>query len=159
MIWISIREQRLYHRRDCGVWRGYPVSTAARGAGNWRGSLQTPLGEHRIAARIGDGCPPLTAFVGRIPVGIYGPGLESEARDWILTRILWLEGLQTGVNRRGAVDTKSRYIYIHGTHEEEMIGQPASHGCIRMRNADILELFDRVHLFERVRIYEHGPRG
>jgi len=156
MIWVSIREQRLWQRLG-GVWRSWPVSTAVRGPGNRRDSLQTPLGEHRIAARIGEGLPALTAFVARRPVGLYRPGRDDPERDWILGRILWLEGMQTGLNRRGAVDTKSRFIYIHGTHEESRIGRPASHGCIRMRIVDMLELFDHSRVGERVRIYEHGP--
>ncbi len=159
MIWVSIREQRLWHRSAAGVWRAWPVSTASRGTGNRRNSLQTPLGEHRIHALIGEGLPPWTAFAGRRPVGIYRPDVDDPNRDWILTRILWLEGMQTGLNRRGTVDTKSRYIYIHGTHEEHLIGTPASHGCIRMRNADVLRLFGLVRPGERVRIYEHAPRG
>jgi hypothetical protein len=87
-------------------------------------------------------------------VGIYVPGAEDAYRDWILTRILWLEGLETGRNRRGRVDTRSRYIYIHGTHDEDDIGRPASHGCIRMRNSDILEMFKHCREGERVLIRE-----
>ena len=150
MILISISEQMLCHRRKNGVRRVWPVSTAAAGIGNERDSLKTPLGRHRIAARIGAGLPKFTAFVGRMPVGIYDSSFDSPSRDWILSRILWLEGMQTGINRRGRVDTKSRYIYIHGTHEEDKIGAPASHGCIRMRNADIIELFEHVHEGELV---------
>jgi len=152
MIIISVTDQMLYHRRRTGVFRAYPVSTAASGTGNDSNSMKTPLGLHRICAKIGAGLPPSTAFVGRIPVGIYDSVLDDHSRDWILTRILWLEGMETGINRRGHVDTKSRFIYIHGTHEEEKIGTPASHGCIRMRHADILELFEHVHTGEFVRI-------
>jgi len=154
MIIISIAEQMLYHRRKTGVWHAYPVSTAIAGIGNVRGSLKTPAGTHRICARIGDNLPMYTVFVGRIPIDIYDPTHDDPSRDWILTRILWLEGMKTGINRRGHVDTKSRFIYIHGTHDEERIGTPASHGCIRMRNADVLELFDHAHTGETVRIYE-----
>jgi len=151
MIIVSVSEQRLYHRRATGVWHTYPVSTAAKGTGNRRGSYQTPLGRHRIARKIGAGLPMDTAFVGRRPVGVYDPDGDT-GRDWILTRILWLDGMDTGRNRRGPVDTRSRYIYIHGTHEEERIGSPASHGCIRMRNRDILELFMHCREGERVHI-------
>lgn len=151
MIIVSVREQRLYHRRATGVWHAYPVSTAAKGTGCQRGSYQTPLGRHRIARRIGAGLPMYTAFVGRRPVGIYDPDGDA-GRDWILTRILWLDGMDVGRNRRGAVDTRSRYIYIHGTHEEALIGSPASHGCIRMRNRDMLELFRHSREGERVQI-------
>ncbi|HXH64420.1 MAG TPA: L,D-transpeptidase [Mariprofundaceae bacterium] len=152
MIVVRVHEQMLHHRRPSGVWYAYPVSTAANGVGNTRGSFCTPLGKHRILQKIGDGMPMHTAFVGRRPVGIYAPGAEDAYRDWILTRILWLEGLETGINRRGRVDTRSRYIYIHGTHDEDAIGTPASHGCIRMRNADIVELFSHCREGERVLI-------
>jgi L,D-transpeptidase YbiS len=137
----------LYQRRKTGVWYGYPVSTAHLGPGNIRNSFQTPLGKHRIFSKIGYGMPVLTAFTAREPFTIYNPETDDPKRDWILSRILWLEGTQTGINKRGKVDTKSRYIYIHGTHEETKIGTPASHGCIRMHNQDILELF--AHAYER----------
>ncbi len=150
MIIISISGQMLYHRRKTGVCHTYPVSTASNGAGNLQGSFQTPLGKHRIAEKIGYGMPLLTAFNAREPFCIYNPETSDPDRDWILTRILWLEGCETGKNRRGPVDTHARYIYIHGTHEENKIGSPASHGCIRMRNEDILELFANVVVGERV---------
>lgn len=152
MIIISVREQMLYHRRPSGVWHAYPVSTAANGTGNRRDSFRTPLGRHRILRKIGDGEPMYTAFIGRRPIGIYSPGAEDAYRDWILTRILWLDGLETGRNRRGKVDTRSRYIYIHGTHDEDSIGKPVSHGCIRMRNEDVLELFSHCREGEHVLI-------
>lgn len=152
MIIISIADQMLYQRRRTGVWYEYPVSTAAAGTGNRRGSFQTPLGHHRIYRKIGAGMPRLTAFRGRRPIGRYRPGIDDPGKDWILSRILWLDGCETGHNRRGAVDTRARYIYIHGTHDEEKLGEPASHGCIRMANDDILELFEHVREGERVRI-------
>ena len=86
-------------------------------------------------------------------MGIYQVGSDDPTCDWILTRILWLEGVQTGINKRGKVDTRSRYIYIHGTHEEHRIGEPASHGCIRMRNRDLIQLFDDCQLHESVNIH------
>ncbi|MDQ6987411.1 MAG: L,D-transpeptidase [Mariprofundaceae bacterium] len=152
MIVISIGKQMLYHRRKTGVCRSYPVSTARRGAGNQSGSLQTPLGKHRIHAKIGQNMPLYTAFTGRVAVGIYDSQHEDASHDWILTRILWLEGMQTGKNKRGCVDTRSRYIYIHGTHAETDIGTAASHGCIRMHNDDILNLFTHAHEGESVYI-------
>jgi len=154
MIVVSISEQRLFHRRKTGVWYAYPVSTAAAGAGNRQGSYQTPLGRHRIAEKIGGGLPLFTAFCAREPFCIYAPDTDDTNRDWILSRILWLSGCETGKNRRGKVDTHARYIYIHGTHEEDKIGRPASHGCIRMCNADVLELFEYVTVGEAVRIAE-----
>ena len=152
MIVISLSKQELWHRRKTGVWYRYPVSTAARGCGNVRGSYQTPLGRHRVHSLIGTDLPALTAFKGRQPVGLYDPESDDPEADWILSRILWLEGTETGRNRRGRVDTRSRYIYIHGTHDEARIGQPASHGCIRMLNADVIDLFDHVRPGESVLI-------
>jgi len=154
MLIISISEQMLYHRRKTGVWYTYPVSTAAAGAGNRQGSFQTPLGKHRIAEKIGGGLPLFTAFCAREPFCIYDPQTDDARQDWILSRILWLDGCETGNNRRGSVDTHARYIYIHGTHAEEKISSPASHGCIRMRNDDILELFEFTIVGESVRIVE-----
>lgn len=154
MIVISIAEQILCHRRKTGVCYTYPVSTASNGAGNRQGSFQTPLGKHRIAEKIGAGMPLLTAFSAREPFCIYNPDTDNPDRDWILTRILWLQGCEIGTNRRGSVDSHARYIYIHGTHEEEKIGMPASHGCIRMKNRDMLELFEHVAVGETVRICE-----
>jgi len=152
MIVVSISEQMLYHRRKTGVWHAYPVSTAALGAGNRQGSFQTPLGKHRIAEKIGAGLPAMTAFRARQPVCIYNPETADPDQDWILSRILWLTGCETGKNRRGRVDSRERYIYIHGTHAEESIGTPASHGCIRMKNADIVALFEHSYQGEPVRI-------
>jgi hypothetical protein len=152
VIIVSVSEQLLHHRRQSGVWHSYPVSTAAAGTGNLEGSLQTPLGKHRIAEKIGDGMPLLTAFRAREPFTLFDPEKDDPNRDWILTRILWLEGCETGKNCRGKVDTKSRYIYIHGTHDEAAIGTPCSHGCIRMNNLDILELFEQTYPGEPVHI-------
>lgn len=135
--------------------RQYPVSTAANGLGERSGSYCTPRGRHRIAEKIGAGAPLYAAFKGREPTGeIWTPALDAAdpGRDWILTRILWLEGLEPGRNRGGTVDSHARYIYIHGTNEEHRIGTPASHGCIRMKNADVAELFDLVKVGTEVRI-------
>jgi len=131
----------------------WPISTALAGPGNQQGSEQTPLGLHRIRAKIGAGQPINAVFVGRRPTGeVYGAALAKQfpARDWILTRILWLCGNQLGVNRGGAVDSMRRYIYIHGTPDGEPMGAPLSHGCIRMRNKDIVTLFDCVSLYSNV---------
>ncbi|MDX8396446.1 MAG: L,D-transpeptidase [Mariprofundaceae bacterium] len=152
MITISISKQMLFHRRKTGVCYSYPISSASKGVGNQSGSLQTPMGKHQINKKIGGNHPIMTFFRGRIPMGIYQHGVDDLNLDWILTRILWLEGCETGKNHRGSVDTKKRYIYIHGTHEEEKIGTPASHGCIRMYNEDIMDLFEHVHNHETVYI-------
>lgn len=152
---VSISTQTLELRRDGIVFSQYAVSTARNGAGEEQNSECTPRGKHLIRAKIGAGCPPGTVFVGRRPTGeTWSPQLEREqpGRDWILTRILWLSGLEPGVNRLANVDTMRRYIYIHGTPHEDDIGKPASHGCIRMRNEDIVELFDRVEAGTHVTI-------
>nr|WP_243647301.1 L,D-transpeptidase [Aestuariirhabdus litorea] len=146
-------QQQLRHERN-----GYPpfvaaISTASKGAGQCKGSEQTPLGVHRIRALIGEGAPENAVFVGRRPTGeIYTPALALRypRRDWILTRILWLCGEEPGFNRLGSVDSMARYIYIHGTPDTEPMGIPASHGCIRMHNPDLLTLFGRVHTGEKV---------
>ncbi|MCY3768552.1 MAG: L,D-transpeptidase [Gammaproteobacteria bacterium] len=137
------------------IFRHYPVSTAANGPGEMNGSLCTPTGEHVVRARIGAGLPLNTVFVGRRPTGeTYHQGLRERHpdRDWILTRIIWLSGSEPGKNRLGNVDTMRRYIYLHGTPDDVDMGQPGSHGCVRMRNADIVELFDLVCVGTRVSI-------
>lgn len=145
---ISIARQSLELLDDQGqVVRTYPVSTAARGAGEGSGSQCTPRGRHIVRAKIGRGQPMNSVFVGRRPTGeIYSPemGAQNPGRDWILSRILWLSGAEPGFNRLGNCDTMRRYIYIHGTPDERFRQFPESHGCIRMRNADLLELFELV---------------
>ena len=125
----------------------YPVSTSKFGGGERAGSYCTPRGRHIIRAKIGREEPANAVFVERRPTGeIYSADLAARfpERDWILTRILWLSGCDRGVNRLGNVDTMRRYIYIHGTPDSVQMGIPGSIGCIRMRNSDIIELFDRV---------------
>lgn len=129
------------------VIRRYAVSTAANGAGELNGSYCTPRGKHVIRAKIGAGQPENAVFVRRRPTGeIYTPelGKAHPQRDWILTRILWLSGCEPGFNRLGHVDTMRRYIYIHGSPDGVEMGIPGSHGCVRMRNSDMIDLFDRV---------------
>jgi len=131
----------------------YPISTALNGPGEQDGSGCTPRGEHYIRARIGEGQPLNTVFRGRRPTGeIYSPQLAAEHpdRDWILTRILWLCGRERGRNRGPGVDSFRRFIYIHGTPDTEPMGEALSHGCVRMRNTDIAELFARVRAGTRV---------
>lgn len=124
------------------------ISTATKGLGSQKGSEQTPLGVHRIAEKIGDGAALGTIFKSRQNTGkiadiLTTPGADSPA-DYVTTRILWLDGLEPGLNKGGDVDSKARFIYIHGTSEEGKLGTPASHGCIRMRNKDVIEVFDSV---------------
>lgn len=135
----------------------YAVSTAANGAGEKNGSQCTPRGRHLIRAKIGAGQPAGTVFVARRPTGeIFIPEFKIQypQRDWILTRILWLSGLEHGKNRMGEVDTMRRYIYLHGTPDETVLGKPGSHGCVRMANRDIIELFDTVPAYTEVTIHE-----
>lgn len=155
---VSVARQTLQVVADDGaVLREYPVSTAKAGVGESFGSFQTPRGAHLIRAKIGAGQPLNTVFVRRRPTGeIWTPELAEKfpGRDWILTRILWLSGCQPGHNRLGCVDTMRRYVYIHGSPDSAEIGVPGSHGCVRMRNADIVELFDRVPCYTAVDIRE-----
>ena len=133
----------------------YLVSTARNGAGELNGSNCTPRGRHIVRAKIGAGQPINTVFVGRRPTGeVWTPQLGSRhpERDWMLTRLLWLSGCEPGFNRMGRVDTMRRYIYIHGSPDTAAMGVPGSIGCIRMRNADIVELFDRVEPYTPVLI-------
>ena len=135
--------------------RRYRVSTGANGVGEENGSYCTPRGKHVIRARIGAGMPANTVFVQRRPTGeIYTPelGVQQPGRDWILTRILWLSGCESGYNRGGSCDTMRRYIYIHGTPDSTELGKPGSRGCVRMRNAELAELFELVNVGTRVEI-------
>ena len=145
---IHIASQQLELLDDAGkLLRCYTVSTAANGVGEVCGSYCTPRGRHIIRAKIGTGQPENTVFVRRRPTGeIYTPelGAQFPGRDWILTRILWLSGCEAGFNRLGESDTMRRYIYIHGTPDSVQVGAPGSHGCIRMHNTDMIELFDLV---------------
>ena len=146
---ISISEQSLSLLQDSKTLQCWQVSTAANGIGQKNGSFCTPLGQHLIRAKIGKDSPLNTVFVGRRPSGeIFKPELREQfpSRDWILTRILWLSGTQPGYNRLGEVDTMRRYIYLHGCPDDVEMGKPGSHGCIRMRNKDIVNLFDLVEV-------------
>lgn len=151
---VSITAQTLSLVDDQGdILARYPVSTALNGAGEQDGSGCTPRGEHYIRAMVGEGLPENTVFRARRPTGeIYSPklALAHPDRDWILSRIIWLCGLESGKNRGAGVDTFRRFIYIHGTPDTEPMGVPRSHGCIRMRNQDVMALFDRVNAGLRV---------
>ena len=155
---INISTQMLELFDDAAeILREYQVSTAAKGAGEMTNSFCTPRGKHIVRAKIGAGLPENTVLVGRRPTGeIFMPdmGTKSPNRDWILTRILWLSGCEPGFNRLGKVDTMRRYIYIHGTPDSVQLGVPDSHGCIRMRNTDMVELFDLVPVGIEVEITE-----
>ncbi len=146
-ITVDFRKQRLRLLNGNEILMDVPVSTAGNGPGECVGSECTPRGRHIVRAKIGDGAPIGSIFVGRRATGErFHPRLRAQHpdRDWILTRILWLSGLEPGRNRLGDVDTMRRLIYIHGCPDDVVLGTPGSHGCIRMRNADVVELFDRV---------------
>ena len=150
MILIDIGRQQLTFEG-----RTWPVSTAKNGPGEKNGSFCTPRGKHIVRAKIGAGQPPGTVFVRRRPTGeVWTPELHAKypGRDWMLTRILWLSGREPGFNRLGDVDTMRRYIYIHGSPDTAEMGKPGSIGCVRMRNRDIVELFDRVAPYTPVEI-------
>ena len=146
-IQIDLKRQRLTLFAGDRPICDYPVSTARNGPGELQGSGCTPRGRHRVRIKIGDGQPVNSVFIGRRASGeIYTPALEAQYpdRDWILTRILWLTGCEPGFNRGGSRDTLRRFIYIHGCPDTKPMGKPGSHGCIRMRNADLLQLFELV---------------
>ena len=154
---ISIAEQRLAFVRDGNLLMDTRIATATNGPGEQNGSECTPRGRHYIRAMIGDGCPENTVFTGRRPSGeIYSPALRQQYpdRDWILTRIMWLCGKEPGKNRLGNVDTMRRYVYIHGCPDQDEMGVPSSHGCIKMRNAEVIQLFGLASAGTQVHIYE-----
>jgi len=158
-IQVSIAGQRLQLIEDGHTLMDVSVATAKNGPGEKSGSECTPRGMHQIRAKIGDKCSSNTVFVGRRPTGeTYDPTMREQfpGRDWILTRILWLSGIEPGKNRWGDVDTMRRYIYIHGCPDDDPMGIPSSHGCIKMRNSDVISLFDLVETGTRVNIME-GP--
>jgi lipoprotein-anchoring transpeptidase ErfK/SrfK len=144
---VSVRDQRLILTRDGEELRSYPISTSRFGIGTEEGSLKTPRGRFRIAEKIGDGAATGTIFKARVALGPDDPLPDTE--DFITSRILWLDGLE-----EENANTRNRFIYIHGTKHEDEIGTPASHGCIRMRNADVIELFELVDETTQVVIRE-----
>ena len=154
---INIALQQLTLQSNERVVRQYSISSAKKGVGEQQGSEQTPRGHHIVRAKIGANLPINTILKARRPTGeIYSAELaeQNANRDWILTRILWLSGCEVGKNRGGNCDTMRRYIYIHGTPDSEPMGIPASHGCIRMRNTDLAELFTLTPLYASVYIHE-----
>jgi len=154
---INLTTQQLTLLDDKQVLREYSISSAINGNGEQINSGCTPRGMHKIRIKIGHDCQVNTIFKARRPTGeIYSPELDLQfpERDWILSRIIWLTGTQSGVNRSGKVDTLKRFIYIHGCPDVFPMGEPLSHGCIRMKNDDIMELFDLVHNQMPVFIHE-----
>lgn len=157
---VSIQDQVMQLLEAESVLVEYPVATAKNGTGQQNGSECTPLGQHRIRAKIGAGLPANTVFVGRRPTGeLYSDSLGQRypKRDWILSRILWLCGTEPGLNRFGDVDTMRRYIYIHGAPDAHPMQIPSSHGCVKMRNSDVIDLFERVAVGTPVHIKDSFP--
>ncbi len=154
---INISKQTLILFEGNDVVKQYTISTAKSGPGEQMDSECTPRGKHLIREKIGAGCDANTVFVGREPTGeLYLPELREQfpGRDWILTRILWLSGCEAGKNKGGNVDSYDRYIYIHGGPDDLAMGVPGSRGCVRMRNDDMIELFDLVETETGVNIVE-----
>ena len=154
---IDISEQQLYlyegkQAIEDNLIKSYPVSSSKYGIGSQAGSNKTPLGQHRIQNKIGDGAPEGMIFKARQNTGIIADINGKDRSDFVTTRIMWLKGLEPGKNRGRRIDSYKRYIYIHGTAEEDKIGQPASHGCIRMYNNEVIDLFERVKEGTRVDI-------
>ena len=145
---VSASKQKLYLLRGDRVWKKYKISTSKYGIGNKEGSNRTPLGRHRIARKFGKDAPIGTIFKDRKNTGKTAKihtRKPATREDLITSRVLWLEGLENGKNRGEGIDSFYRYIYIHGTPDEDLIGKPASHGCVRMKNKDVIELFELVH--------------
>ena len=145
VLYVSIHRQALFHVRDQQLMQVYPVATAKAGLGGVDGSWRTPTGLHRISEKYGDGVPELGILRDRKFTGeLADPDFAGVDKDWITSRILWLDGLEPGVNRGDNVDSHARYIYIHGTANEKSIGTASSMGCVRMRNHDVIRLYDAV---------------
>jgi L,D-transpeptidase YbiS len=162
---IDVNQQVLKLHNGSSSITKYPISTALNGVGQKSGSECTPLGRHIIRAKIGAGAPLNSVFVARRQTGeIYSPVLAQQSekvgkfRDWILTRILWLSGCEIGRNRLGDCDTMRRFIYIHGCPDSHQMQVPSSHGCIKMRNTDVVDLFDRVVVGEFIDIVQDDDR-
>ena len=162
---VDINQQVLKLHSGSDLTVMYPISTALNGVGQKTGSECTPLGRHIIRAKIGAGAPINSVFVARRQTGeIYSPILAQKSeqagkiRDWILTRILWLSGCEIGLNRLGDCDTMRRFIYIHGCPDSHQMQIPGSHGCIKMRNTDVVHLFDRVFVGESIDIVQSDDR-
>lgn len=145
ILYISVAHQRMYHVYNGRLVTDYPVATSSAGLGSQRDSFRTPAGLHRVTEKYGDDVPPLGILVDRRFTGeLADPDFAGVDKDWITSRVLWLDGLEPGVNRGGDRDSHDRYIYIHGTANERSIGTPSSKGCVRMRNSDVIALYDQV---------------
>ena len=157
LLYVSVKTQKMYHIINNEVVKTFIISTAEKGIGNIKNSEQTPLGLHSVKEKHGDNTPLNGRMIGRVFYGqiatIYNDSSRSKTDD-VTTRILWLSGEEEGVNKGGNVDSYQRYIYIHGTSEEGRLGTPASHGCIRMNNKDVLELYNKIPVGTKVLILD-----
>ena len=152
---VDISEQRLYLIENSLIKASYPISTSKYGEGSTENSFKTPLGKHSIKEMIGEEAEINTIFTSRINTkrsATIIDQFEDTDNDYVTSRIMWLDGEEDGFNKGGNVDSFRRYIYIHGTHEEGLIGTKASHGCIRMFNYDVIELFNLVNIGTKVLI-------
>lgn len=155
-LFVRIGTQTLQFYRNSSLVRSYLVSTSLKPPSNIKDSLGTPRGLHEIAERIGAGQPPGMVFKARVPTGRhFSEFSEAEQKTNLITsRILWLRGLEPGINLGGEVDTRERYIYIHGTHHEDRLGGPQSAGCVHMANLDLIDLFEEVRVGDQVMIVD-----
>ena len=158
ILFVSVKEQKMYHIVENTIVKEYLVSTAKKGVGNQKNSNMTPHGLHYIKEKHGSKTPQNGRIIGRVFYGqiacIYTDTTSSKTDD-ITSRILWLSGMEKDINKGGNVDSYNRYIYIHGTSEEGKIGTPASHGCIRMLNTDVIELYAKIKIGTKVLILDN----
>ena len=149
VLFVNITEQKMYHIKEGGIVKTYVISSSSYGAGNKAGSNKTPIGLHKVKQKFGEETPINGKMIGRVFYGdiatIYTDNTKSKTDD-VCSRILWLVGLEEGLNKGEGIDSYNRYIYIHGTSEEGRLGKPASHGCIRMKNKEVIELYEKVKI-------------
>ena len=149
VLFVNITEQKMYYIKEGGIVRTYVISSSSYGVGNKAGSNKTPIGLHKVKQKFGEETPINGKMIGRVFYGdiatIYTDNTKSKTDD-VCSRILWLVGLEEGLNKGEGIDSYNRYIYIHGTSEEGRLGKPASHGCIRMKNKEVIELYDKIKI-------------
>ncbi len=155
VLYVSVRSQRMYHVQGRVMRAAYVISTAAKGLGSVQDSYRTPTGLHYVRERHGDGLPAWSILQDRAPTGEVADSMAASTQDLITSRILWLSGMESGLNEGGQVDSYARWIYIHGTADEASLGTPSSHGCIRMCNRDVIALYDRIPIGALVVIYDN----
>ena len=149
VLFVNITEQKMYYIKEGGIVKTYVISSSNYGVGNKAGSNKTPIGLHKVKQKFGEETPINGKMIGRVFYGdiatIYTDNTKSKTDD-VCSRILWLVGLEEGLNKGEGIDSYNRYIYIHGTSEEGRLGKPASHGCIRMKNKEVIELYEKIKI-------------